>query len=432
MWRDGRRRGHAASAPSWNAHRGKVAFVAAILATGGLMSTGRPAAATPTGNIDNSTINAWPAGTSDTVDAGHWQAAELVANHTEGITGVVVTVSRHDDGCASGTTCEPLGDLTVSLWTVAANGLPGASVSSVTIPKSSIPNDSASPALVEADVHASPLEGQPLYLVMSTPTGTGGESYLWSQYDNTSAQTTALSNTQGTEWSDSTSAATASGYPQLGFEDYYNPTAPPSGGVVAGSSLPDSTTALTSSSDPSIYGQAVTFTASVSPEGNGLVYFTDNAEPVYSCYGVTPQLVNGSYQATCTISVFVAGSRDITAMYYDPNYTASSASVTQVIDPAPTHLSAAPVVSTSPSSMSPFTLEATLTRADNGRAVLGGTVTFSAGGTTICSALTDPDGVASCGGLNQAAAVLLAGGYTATFRGSADYVASSASGSLIG
>lgn len=406
------------------------------MTVGAGLSSGLPASATPLGQIDNTTINAWGAGASATIDADHWQGAEFVANNFEAVTAVVLAVSRHDDGCPSGTTCQPLGDLTVALWTVGSNGLPGRTLSSVTIARSSIPNDTSSPTLVDAAVNYQPFEGQPLFLVLSTPSGTAGESYLWSEYDNTGPQTTAVSTSQGGDWANSTvSQPTAGGYPQLGFQDYYQPGSLISVGTGSTSTNPPpSTTTLVASSDPSVYGQTVSYTATVSPfDGLGRVSIDDGGEPVYGCYDLVPQLVGSSYQVSCTMSVFSAGTRGIEATYSDENYLPSEATVTQVIDPAPTRLEAGPaLLGGSSLAPSPFTLNATLTRADNGRAVLGEMVTFTAGGTPICSAVTNPVALATCSATNQAAAILLAGGYRATFSRSGNYAGSAANGALTG
>ena len=64
-------------------------------------------------------------------------------------------------------------------------------------------------------------------------------------------------------------------------------------------------TILKSGTDPSTYGHAVTFTATVSPtNGQGTVSFTrgTGAHKITLCPHKDLSLVNGSYRATCTIS----------------------------------------------------------------------------------------------------------------------------------
>ncbi|WIV58177.1 hypothetical protein [Amycolatopsis nalaikhensis] len=75
--------------------------------------------------------------------------------------------------------------------------------------------------------------------------------------------------------------------------------------------------------------------------------------------------------------------------------------------PDPTSITVAPARLGSPA------LSATLT--SRGHGVPGATLTFAAGGRTLCSAVTNPSGVASCGGLTEGLAALL--GYSASYAG---------------
>ena len=66
----------------------------------------------------------------------------------------------------------------------------------------------------------------------------------------------------------------------------------------------------------------------------------------------------------------------------------------------------------------------------------GQTITFYAGqgntsGTPLCSATTDQNGNASCGGLAATSAAVFAGGVTAVFSGSAPYRGSSGSAGVL-
>jgi hypothetical protein len=60
--------------------------------------------------------------------------------------------------------------------------------------------------------------------------------------------------------------------------------------------------------------------------------------------------------------------------------------------------------------------------------VAGVTLTFSSGGTDICSALTSASGTASCGGLGDEVTLVLNDGYTVRFAGSPQYARASARG----
>lgn len=65
----------------------------------------------------------------------------------------------------------------------------------------------------------------------------------------------------------------------------------------------------------------------------------------------------------------------------------------------------------------------------------GRTVSFATGGTELCSVATDSAGVASCGIAVKATAIyrsLVKSGYTASFNGDSQYLASSAHGSVSG
>ena len=92
------------------------------------------------------------------------------------------------------------------------------------------------------------------------------------------------------------------------------------------------TTSVTSSPDPSLTGQAVTYTATVSPvPDGGTVAFTDNGAPA-GC-GVQVLDVNGV--ATCQVPYKVTGRHLIIATYSgDTAYASSTDQLTQIVDPA--------------------------------------------------------------------------------------------------
>jgi Bacterial Ig-like domain (group 3)/Domain of unknown function DUF11 len=72
------------------------------------------------------------------------------------------------------------------------------------------------------------------------------------------------------------------------------------------------TTAVTSSPNPSVQAQTVTYTATVSPAGGGSVAFNDSGTPVAGC---TAQSLSSSGQATCQATYVTTGSHAITAVY---------------------------------------------------------------------------------------------------------------------
>ena len=200
---------------------------------------------------------------------------------------------------------------------------------------------------------------------------------------------------------------------------YYNYVPIEVAGVVV-----TTTTALSSSANPASYGQPVTFTATVSPQSGsstptGSVTFADGSTTLG-----TATLSGGvAHFATSGLAV---GSHVITATYAG-SLTASSTTLAQTVQKAPTALVAATVKRANPT---PFS--ATLTSA--GSPIANQTVTFTtknAFGTQLqCTATTNASGVATCHGKNKLALSLFST-YTATFAGTANYAASSAIGKLI-
>jgi hypothetical protein len=102
------------------------------------------------------------------------------------------------------------------------------------------------------------------------------------------------------------------------------------------------TTGLTSSSDPSVAGQAVTFTATVNPVApgsgtrTGTVTFKDNGTAITGCSAVAVS----TNQAQCATSALTIGNHSITAEYSgDVNFNLSTGTLTgdpQVVNMATT------------------------------------------------------------------------------------------------
>jgi uncharacterized repeat protein (TIGR01451 family) len=186
------------------------------------------------------------------------------------------------------------------------------------------------------------------------------------------------------------------------------------------------TTSIASSADPSVYGQSVTFTATVAPTSGsgtptGTVTFTDGSTTLG-----TSGLSAG--KATLTTSSLSVASHTIGAAYSgDGTFLPSSGSLTQTVNRAATKLTAAPAT------RSAGQFSATLTRADNSAPIGGQTVTFTVstltGTATLCSAVTNTSGVATCHGTVPPTA-LLATSFTATYAGNANYLSSSGTGKL--
>jgi hypothetical protein len=158
-------------------------------------------------------------------------------------------------------------------------------------------------------------------------------------------------------------------------------------------------TTLTSSANPAIAGQSITFTATVAGVGSntpvptGTVTFFDGSTTL----GTNP--LNGSAQVALATSTLAAGSHSITAVYSaDTNYAASTSTVlTQVVN-VPAKVSTATIVS---SSANPATASqsvvftATATGVGSNSPIPTGAVTFLDGTTTLGTTSLDSAGSAT-------------------------------------
>jgi hypothetical protein len=191
------------------------------------------------------------------------------------------------------------------------------------------------------------------------------------------------------------------------------------------------TTSVSVAPSPSGFGQAVTATATVAPtDGGGTVAFTANGAPIPGC---SAQQLSGS-TATCTTTGLPLGQVTVTASYGgDTQYLNSSGSTTTTVNRGTTTMSASPAqLARSKSGTYTTTLRATLTA--YGAPVAGRTVVFASAGTQLCSAATGTAGAASCTitVTNNASRSLVKNGYSASFGGDTQYLASSASAPVAG
>ena len=148
-----------------------------------------------------------------------------------------------------------------------------------------------------------------------------------------------------------------------------------------------STTSLASSANPSVFGQSVTFTATVSAVApaagtpTGSVIFQDGGTPV-----ATNNLSSG--QATYTSSSLSVGSHSITAVYAgDNNFTGSdntASPLSQTVNAAGTTTALASSVNPSVSGQS-VTFTATVSVTAPGSGTPTGTVTFKDAGTPLAT-----------------------------------------------
>jgi len=158
----------------------------------------------------------------------------------------------------------------------------------------------------------------------------------------------------------------------------------------------DTTTAVSSSTNPSEYGAAVTFTAttSVSSPGagtaSGSVQFQDNGTNL----GL-PQNLGSGGQASITASSLSVGSHTITASFTSDsaNFNDSSATTDQTVNEARTTLTY--TGATRADYHDTTVLSARLTRSDNSAPISGKTVTLTTGAES-CSQTTGANGDTSC------------------------------------
>ena len=103
---------------------------------------------------------------------------------------------------------------------------------------------------------------------------------------------------------------------------------------------PAPVTTVTSSRNPSTFGQDVTFTATVGPADGGTITFSSGSTVL--CRAVSLTNVSGStYHGTCTTRILPADRDTITAVYPgDASYATSTGGLTQTVAQAPTALTA--------------------------------------------------------------------------------------------
>lgn len=156
------------------------------------------------------------------------------------------------------------------------------------------------------------------------------------------------------------------------------------------------TTTVTSAPNPSVFGQAVTITATVTsgagmPSGN-VTFFADGLS-------IGTATLNGSGEATITIDSLIVGSTAISASYEGvliaPAFAASAAtSINQVVNQASTSLThdAAP---TTAAYGQPVTLTATIGVVAPGAGTPSGAVVFSLAGVPLGTVAIDASGTAT-------------------------------------
>ena len=179
-----------------------------------------------------------------------------------------------------------------------------------------------------------------------------------------------------------------------------------------------STTSLVSATNPSVFGQSVTFMATVPSAATGTVTFLDGATPL----GTTT--VSAGI-ATFSTTALAVGTHPITAAYSgDTNFAGStSAALSQVVNMANT--TTAVISSSNPSSFgSSVTFTASVMAVAPGAGTPDGTVTFFDGTTALGAAVALSSGAAT---FSTSALAVGSHSITAQYSGSASFNASASS-----
>ncbi|MGH3579538.1 MAG: Ig-like domain-containing protein, partial [Mycobacterium sp.] len=151
---------------------------------------------------------------------------------------------------------------------------------------------------------------------------------------------------------------------------------------------------LSSSANPSVAGQAVTYTATVTSGGpgsapSGTVNFEDAGVSIAGCSSVSLVPAGSNGTAACTSTYAGTGSHPITAVYSgDINYlAATSATTTQTVNKSATATAVTSSIDPSVAGQS-VTYSASVTATAPGTGTPTGTVTFDDGGAAIPSCTT--------------------------------------------
>ncbi|KRB77016.1 hypothetical protein ASE01_09640 [Nocardioides sp. Root190] len=200
------------------------------------------------------------------------------------------------------------------------------------------------------------------------------------------------------------------------------------------------TTTLTISPTTVTYGETLRLTAKVtSANGShgaptGAVRFLANGAEIGSVPLLLPIGPSDGLSSTATLetAALPAGTYQLRAVYAgNPIWDGSSSangSIT-VAKRATAVKADAAVVSLTPLGLPLGLLRATVT--SGGGPLAGVPVEFKVGTKVVCTTATNGSGTASCNGATQLLALILNGGYTATFLGDANHLSSTARGAIL-
>ncbi|WZO99892.1 Ig-like domain repeat protein [Isosphaeraceae bacterium EP7] len=153
-------------------------------------------------------------------------------------------------------------------------------------------------------------------------------------------------------------------------------------------------TSLSTSPDPSLYGQVVTLTATLTSGATGIGLPTGTVQFFHGTTLLGTASLNNQGVATLTKTPLLTGSSTVTAVYLgDANYgTSTSTPTTQTVSQAGSS-SSLTASTTTPSLNQPVTFQATITGQFGG--AVSGTVSFFDGTTLLGSATINDQGIAT-------------------------------------
>jgi large repetitive protein len=191
--------------------------------------------------------------------------------------------------------------------------------------------------------------------------------------------------------------------------------------------LGSTTTMVTSSADPTVSGQSVTYSATVAVVApavgapTGRVNFEDGGVTIAGCG--SKALASGT--AACSTTYSIAGTHTITAIYSgDPSFaTSTSPSLTQTVNEASTSTAVASSVNPSVAGQS-VTITATVSAIAPGSGTRTGTVNFQDGGVTITGCAAQAVSAAGTATCSASLATVGAHPLTAIYSGDANFTGS--------
>ncbi|MGA2443262.1 MAG: Ig-like domain-containing protein, partial [Tepidisphaeraceae bacterium] len=185
------------------------------------------------------------------------------------------------------------------------------------------------------------------------------------------------------------------------------------------------TSVVASSANPSLFGQSVTFTATITANAPGSGIPTGSVTFMDGSTTLGTGTLDGSGVATFNTSNLSVGSHSITAVYgADTDFTASTSStLSQVVDPDATTSGVASSADPSDLTQS-ITFTATVTADSPGSGIPTGSVTFYDGSTILGSGLLNGSGIATFSTSNLD---LGSHSISAVYNGSSQYVGSTSS-----